>query len=1144
VDGVVFIAMELVEGVTLAEALGDQPLPRRYALRYAVEIAEALSRAHKAGVVHRDLKPDNVIVGPDRHVKILDFGLAKLAEPPVTDEQATRMQTISADRTRAGRILGTPAYMSPEQARGLNVDARSDLFSFGVMLYEMITGRPAFRGDTATDTLLAIVRDQPTPLTGLVPDAPSELERIIAKCLEKAPEDRYQHADDIAVDLRRLKRETDSQSVSRISEAARAVPGARPAWLRPRLVGGAVLLVAVLAFGIPRLLTLGGGEAHVRSLAVLPLENLKDNADPERLGQIMQELIITDLSELETLTVLSSQRLLDIQEQMGEGESRSIDRKLATEVASKAGASTMLTGSLSQLGTRWILACQLVNVADGAVIKSERIDGADLYTMVDHLTAQIRDDLGLGVDADEELDLAVKEKTTESIEAYQHYLAGVDFLNALKYEEAVLEFNKAIDVDARFGKAYYKLAVAGWWLEGELQDKEAWWEEHGVEPPEKTLDHLLSGEFKLPSKDRELAEAMRPLVKREFDDGLAPFERLVERYPDEKEAWYGLGEANFHGDHGSRDKALEAFEKAIELDPSFQLAYGHVLDILRSKRRYEQLEAKARVLAEIDPANAAWSGDWIGALIRIQSPEADAALDHALEVAVDNDARRRLLHDAGHGYDVVGDETRKAELFKRALAIESDELETNLNTDLGWHYYDLCQMDRALQYFMDAPDGAGSFGIASVYAFQGRYSDAILALRAQASRHPDNRFTHQNLIRVAIHRGDDAETERALKNALDRAEEPADSAAYYQAVSRNYRFTGDYTSALEMADKGLELDPENQFRQEERGFLAWDLRDLADALDRFRIVVDQHPKNRWVQRNYLESLLKLRHYDEALTAVAPWPEDLKEVDYWRGDYYRVLVLSGRLQEAEAFVGTALPWFNNDDERQVFYRDVANAFRDAGQFGRAEAMFRKALEYRPDMPDFSSMVGLVRVLLVEERYAEAEQVLDQMERRAPKRHRNLLDRSRLLILQGDYREAEARMRRFLDRERMTEGSYLLAHALAGQGRYAEALPLARDILERDPRREAHTFLAWVLIAGDLDLDEGVSLAEKALGMTPPTYPGSFLPYMPSPRHALGLAYLKRREYEKASSMLATAATERPDRKLIQEHLKEARAGGSS
>lgn len=1142
VDGVIFIAMELVEGTTLTEAMGGRPLSRRDTLRYALEIAEALSRAHKAGIVHRDLKPENVIVGPDRHVKILDFGLAKLVEPP-DDEQATPMQTISAEMTQAGHILGTPAYMSPEQARGLPVDARSDLFSFGVMLYEMVTGRAPFSGATTTDTLLAIVRDHPVPVTRLDPEIPPELERSIAKCMEKAPEDRYQHADDVAVDLRRLKRETDSQPVSRVEDPIPPA-GRGTNWRRPLRLAGAGLVLALLLFAVPRLLHLGGpGGGKIQSLAVLPLMNLKDNEDPERYGQILQELIITDLSELEALTVLSSQRLFDIQEQLGRKDSKALDRTLATEVASKAGATTMLTGSLSRLGTRWILACQLVNVDDGRVIKSERIDGADLYTMVDDLTARLRGDLGLGRGTEGDLALAVKDKTTSSIDAYQRYLAGVDHLNAREYEQAVRELQQATDIDPQFGKAYYKLAVAGWWLEGELADSKAWFPEHDIRSPAEAVDYLLSGEVKLATKDRELAEAMKPLVDRKYNDGLAPFQRLVQRYPDEKEAWYGLGEANYHGDRGSRDQALAAFEKALELDPSFQLAYGHVLDIYRDKREYDKMEAKARTLAELDPENMAWVGDWIGALIRIHSPRADSVLDHALETAPDNNARRRLLHDAGHSYSVVGNEAKRAACFRRALEIDSDLLTTNLNSDLGWCYADRWELDRAMPYFLEAVDAgparAVSGGALYIHAIQGRFAEGILRFRNWSNKAQDAGGLYGGWIELAIRHGDDAEAARALERAVKAAEDSTQIAHRYRDASVGYRMVGDYPRAIQYADKALEFSPRDQFVRQERAMLAGDLRDHEASLKTFLALVGDHPDNRWNYGHVLDGFLALRRFGDALELVAGWPESLKHVSGWRADYHRALVLSGRLQEAETFVEAALPWFNSDRQRRDFYGAVGRAFRDAGQFDRAESIFRQAMTLAPDVPDPYLAANLAAVLELQGRTKEAGKAVEEMQRIAPTRHWSRVDLARLHLLRAEFREAEGELRAFLKAGPHASVSYMLAYSLCGQGRFQEALPIARGVLERLPTRESHVLLAWVLIAGDLDLDEGITVAEKALGLPPPPFRGLVFPYMASARHCLGLAYLKRGESAKAAGMLAAAAAERPDRPLIEEHLREAR-----
>jgi serine/threonine-protein kinase len=273
----VFIAMELVEGTTLRARMADARLPMREVLRFSVEMTEALASAHQAGIVHRDLKPENVMVRPDGHVKILDFGLAKLRADEAGDDEtpaSSRMETISAEMTREGRIFGTAAYMSPEQARGLVVDSRSDVFSFGVVLYEMVTGISPFRNKTVTDTLSSVVRDQPRDASEVVPEMPGELGRILHKCLEKEPAERFQNTADL----------TDSQPM------AAAAP---PLWRRPPVLALAgIVLVALVAVAWIQVRSpssgSGGGSSTEQALAVMPFENLKQADDPERLGQILQ----------------------------------------------------------------------------------------------------------------------------------------------------------------------------------------------------------------------------------------------------------------------------------------------------------------------------------------------------------------------------------------------------------------------------------------------------------------------------------------------------------------------------------------------------------------------------------------------------------------------------------------------------------------------------------------------------------------------------------------------------------------------------------------------------------------------------------------------------------------------------------------
>jgi len=325
--------------------------------------------------------------------------------------------------------------------------------------------------------------------------------------------------------------------------------------------------------------------AESNSLAVVNFENLRDVDDKDRLGQILQELIITDLSESQSFKIFSSQRLYDIQNQLGQSDSRSIDPSVALEVARRAGASTMLTGNIIQTGNKIILTSRLIEVARGTIIKSQRVEGNDVYAMVDDLTELVRRDLNLGSKDVQDIEIPVIEKTTGSMTAYQHYLEGMDLFNEQHFIAAIDHFQSAIAIDSNFSNVYYTMALAQWWaqsLSSEVSSEQAL----------VSLNYILAGENYKTTKEKLLAESARELISQNFSKATELYTQVVNFLPDEKDGWYGLGEALFHGS-GDFEGALLAFEKVIELDPNYKLAYRHIFDIYAAKEQFNEGKMKA-----------------------------------------------------------------------------------------------------------------------------------------------------------------------------------------------------------------------------------------------------------------------------------------------------------------------------------------------------------------------------------------------------------------------------------------------------------------------------------------------------------------------------------------------------------------------
>jgi serine/threonine protein kinase/tetratricopeptide (TPR) repeat protein len=470
VDSRLYIVTELVEGRTLRDLLAAGPLPLRRALELAVQIASGLAKAHAAGIVHRDLKPENVMVTPDGFVKILDFGLAKLA---AGEEDSPAAPAPAESITHTNAVLGTVGYMSPEQARGDPVDVRADQFSFGAVLYEMLAGRRAFRRPTPVGTLTAILHDEPEPVARLVPGLPSELTWMVERCLAKHPEGRYASTRDLVRDLERVR----EQSI-RTSAAGAPSPPAKSRWRTAAVASAALLLVAVAAA-----LMLRSRTAAVDSLAVLPFANASGDPGMEYLSDGIAESLINSLSRLPRLRVMARSTVFRFKGKADDPQ------QIGGELKVKA----VLAGRLVRRGDRLVVSTELVDVGTGAVLWGEQYDRSfsDILLLQQEIVRRISDNLRLKLSEPEQSQLA--RRPTDDVTAYEHYLKGRWSLARQTEPDtryAVDEFEAALRIDPRFAEAQASLAVAsaqmGFRYAGEAET--ATWRRRGEEAKRRALE--------------------------------------------------------------------------------------------------------------------------------------------------------------------------------------------------------------------------------------------------------------------------------------------------------------------------------------------------------------------------------------------------------------------------------------------------------------------------------------------------------------------------------------------------------------------------------------------------------------------------------------------------------------------------------
>ena len=493
-DGRHFIATEYIDGLTLRQKLAEGPLESREVLDIAVQVAAALEEAHGAGIVHRDIKPDNIMVRRNGYVKVLDFGLAKLTEnstdrTPSDGEAATRVLV----QTDAGVVMGTSHYMSPEQARGKPIDARTDIWSLGVLMYEMVAGRVPFEGETSTDVIVGITQKQPSPLARFAPDVPAELDWIIMKALRKAKDERYQTIKELITDLRRLRQKlefevelersaapdaltrssiaavpgaptvsdevapTITKTATTVSSAEYIVGGIRRHKIAAALVAAIVIVAAIAAI----FLYLNKPKALTDKDTVLLADFVNTTGEPVFDGTLKQALSV-QLAQSPFLNIFPEERVRETLRYMNRAPDERVTRDVGLEICRRQGLKALLVGSISSLGSNYVITLEALNAQSGDSIAREQTEANSKEKVLSSLGAaasNLREKLGESLNSIQKYDVPVEQATTSSLEALKAFTMGNEERGKGKPLEALGLYERAITLDPNFAMAYARVAV-------------------------------------------------------------------------------------------------------------------------------------------------------------------------------------------------------------------------------------------------------------------------------------------------------------------------------------------------------------------------------------------------------------------------------------------------------------------------------------------------------------------------------------------------------------------------------------------------------------------------------------------------------------------------------------------------------------